>query len=423
VLEFGGTSAVDEWMAACKGGGASDGADEVQGEQRVQPTDALLALSLDTLLWVSDAAPWRFTPAASTCAPLVDLLRSPTTPWDLRLMALLLWATGGGPASLRAPPSASDGLDGVSRVQPSASDGLDGVSRVQRLWGEYAAWLPTPEQQTHLVCFCSGAERDALQDSQLVAESEWAQQLLARYWDEWFAAQAPLGTLCCTHAAVQWAMAAVRTRAFSLDLDDATCTLYPPQQPASCELVPCEQQPDGAQREAAGVNTGGKQSGGAPEVKMTEGKRAERAKGKMPAISAIAPFADMLNHSTDASTSYGVQAGEFRVALCASRNAGAEAMLCYQAAADNRQLMRTFGFTVPGNPHDRLPPPSSGPARALYDEAAATGLNRVRKILRLVVLAPTYTDIHAALSWYSDNVLPETRRPLCFLGAFILIFS
>lgn len=213
-----------------------------------------------------------------------------------------------------------------------------------------------------------------------MAESEAAQELLARYWDEWFAPQSPLGMLCCTHAAVQWAMAAVRTRAFSLDLDDATCALYPPQEPAACEHALGEEQPDGAQREAAGANTVGDQSGGASEVNTTQAKRAkraERATGKPPAISAIAPFADMLNHSTDASTSYGVQAGEFRVALCASRNAGAEALLCYQAAADNRQLMRTFGFTVPGNPHDRLPPLSSGAARALYDDAAATGLDRV----------------------------------------------
>ena len=248
----------------------------------------------------------------------------------------------------------------------------------RRRRGEYAAWLPTPAEQTHLVCFRSGAERDALQDSQLAAESEEAQERLARHWDEWFAPHAPLGELCCTHAAVQWAMAAVRTRAFSLDLDDATCALYPPrEEPAACERVPGGEQAEGAQREAAGANTAGSRSGGAPEANTTEGKRAERVKGKAPAISAIAPFADMLNHSTDASTSYGVRAGEFRVALCASRNAGAEALLCYQATADNRQLMRTFGFTVPGNPHDRLPPPSSATARALYDDAAATGLNRV----------------------------------------------
>ena len=119
---------MDEWMAACKGGGGSDRAHEPEppAAQRVQPTDALLALSLDALLWVSDAPPWRFTPAATACAPLVDLLRSSTVPWDLRLMALLLWATGGGPAPLRAP---------------AADDGVDRASRVQRLWcARLAVW-------------------------------------------------------------------------------------------------------------------------------------------------------------------------------------------------------------------------------------------------------------------------------------------
>lgn len=144
MLDFGGTSAVDAWMAACKGGAASDGADEPQEEQRVQPTDALLALSLDALLWVSDTPPWRFTPAATACAPLADLLRSSTTPWDLRLIALLLWATGGGPAPLRSP---------------AADDGLEAVSRVQRLWCALLA-VAACVYVCVLVCACMREERD-----------------------------------------------------------------------------------------------------------------------------------------------------------------------------------------------------------------------------------------------------------------------
>jgi hypothetical protein len=51
----------------------------------------------------------------------------------------------------------------------------------------------------------------------------------------------------------------------------------------------------------------------------------------------------------------------------------------YQAHADNRQLMRTFGFSVPGNPHDRLPPLSCGAAKKMRDTVAASGLDRVRE--------------------------------------------
>eukprot|EP00959_Pyramimonas_sp_CCMP1952_P196794 4114975-Pyramimonas_sp.AAC.1 len=44
----------------------------------------------------------------------------------------------------------------------------------------------------------------------------------------------------------------------------------------------------------------------------------------------------------------------WQISLQASLGAGREAMLCYMDRADNTKLMTTFGFTIPGNPHDNL---------------------------------------------------------------------
>jgi hypothetical protein len=68
----------------------------------------------------------RFTPAAAACAPLAALLRDPGAPWDLRLMALLLWATAGGPPEMRAPL--------VPPTAAAAAAAAAGSCGVQRLW-------------------------------------------------------------------------------------------------------------------------------------------------------------------------------------------------------------------------------------------------------------------------------------------------
>ena len=121
-------------------------------------------------------------------------------------------------------------------------------------------------------------------------------------------------------------MAAVRTRAFSVELDTASCALYPPvcaheQQHAH------EQQPvRGEQSQPQGAAVRVAQAAGGKRERTPEGAESN-------SISAIVPIADMLNHSTDASTAYDVSCGEFRVSLCASQTAGAEALLCYQVKA------------------------------------------------------------------------------------------
>eukprot|EP00854_Cymbomonas_tetramitiformis_P007653 gene7653-9117_t len=49
-------------------------------------------MPLDLLLWVTDKAPWASTPAAASYPPLMQILGADVD-WDLKLAALLLWAT------------------------------------------------------------------------------------------------------------------------------------------------------------------------------------------------------------------------------------------------------------------------------------------------------------------------------------------
>eukprot|EP00241_Pyramimonas_parkeae_P001704 CAMPEP_0114224634 /NCGR_PEP_ID=MMETSP0058-20121206/219_1 /TAXON_ID=36894 /ORGANISM="Pyramimonas parkeae, CCMP726" /LENGTH=471 /DNA_ID=CAMNT_0001335137 /DNA_START=27 /DNA_END=1442 /DNA_ORIENTATION=- len=323
VLEYG-SDQVDQWMAACQG----------TSSVKNEPSSPLLSLPMHLLLWVSDKAPYMFTPGAAECDELADLLRSKAS-WDLKLTAMMFWAT-------RPPP---------------ASEASSHTISVQQLWHQYVPFLPSLQQMSHLLLF-NDAEREELQDDELASYSVACQKLLDDWYCTYFAPEAPLGCLGASYEDIEWAMAIVRTRAFSLPLDKATC---------------------------------------ADLHATSEGKAGEERWDML--ISAASPFADMLNHTVDASTTFQIKNSFFEIALCASRSAGAEADLCYMQNGSNADLMQTFGFSIPGNPNDRIKFPD---ASAL----PGGGLNKVEllRYMQVTKLGETSEMVFQADNRFLDTI-------------------
>lgn len=73
-------------------------------------------------------------------------------------------------------------------------------------------------------------------------------------------------------------------------------------------------------------------------------------------MSMMVPKIDLANHSFDANAEWSSDFASGSLALTANQNIAKGQPVCidYGAELDNTDLMRVFGFVVPGNPNDRL---------------------------------------------------------------------
>lgn len=73
-------------------------------------------------------------------------------------------------------------------------------------------------------------------------------------------------------------------------------------------------------------------------------------------LALMVPTADLANHSFQQNSVYTLRAsqGSFEMKTCRSVKDGEAICISYGADKTNAELMRDYGFFVPGNPHDRL---------------------------------------------------------------------
>eukprot|EP00854_Cymbomonas_tetramitiformis_P007654 gene7654-9118_t len=212
-------------------------------------------------------------------------------------------------------------------------------------------------------CYEINPKNEGKKDAHLADVSESVRELVASWHRQHFADGTPLQGLSVEEEELAWAVATVRTRAFSVNVDAAT-------------------------RSASALE-------GGEEVFITT----------------LAPFADMLNHNPDAPVSFDARSGHFEIKWNGVAQAGSEATLCYMAKADNRALLQTFGFSMAGNVYDRirLPPaatlPGGGICKAsLLQQLGLTQLGASEELM--------FTDCAGDLDQAPESS-PARERVLC----------
>eukprot|EP00899_Mesostigma_viride_P010051 jgi/Mesvir1/19047/Mv12810-RA.1 len=344
----------------------------------------LLAVPFELLLYVSLEPPWRFNEDASVDGHLKALCESSgMLQAKMKLALLLLWATG-GPAGASTPPAHAQAS--TSPAQGQREESSLNLTRTQRMWRDYLFWLPTGDQQTTTVAFTS-ADVSELQDAELEAEVLANEAGVDKLWRVLadFAAGTPLGdALGDTPDNFRWALATVFERSLTVPF------------------------PALAQDEGTSSPSTGDQG-------------PSRDQGAEPLMLVLAPFIDMANHS-NALEEYGnamlsyvpadddvirglaslreptgavslepsiVSPGQCAGADPPGQDAGAgslvtdaspiqphllltyresaaapgrEACICYLENAENRDLLRSFGFSLQNNPADQLTLLATSPA-------------------------------------------------------------
>ena len=73
-------------------------------------------------------------------------------------------------------------------------------------------------------------------------------------------------------------------------------------------------------------------------------------------LALMVPMADLANHSFQHNSVYALRAsqGSFELKSCRAIKQGEAVCISYGQDKTNAELMRDYGFFVPGNPHDRL---------------------------------------------------------------------
>lgn len=73
-------------------------------------------------------------------------------------------------------------------------------------------------------------------------------------------------------------------------------------------------------------------------------------------LALMVPMADLANHSFQHNSVYALRAsqGSFELKSCRAMKQGEAVCITYGQDKTNAELMRDYGFFVPGNPHDRL---------------------------------------------------------------------
>jgi len=182
-------------------------------------------------------------------------------------------------------------LDKERQKSPGGSLNADGRS----LWGQYLALLP-PEHE--MCCLLNYTQEDAkeLQLQQLVVEAkvqrEWSEYCHSYY----FSKATGLYKFADSMEDSIWACAMVRSRTFSENVNGEGITL-------------------------------------------------------------MVPYADLANHSFSHNSTFcvGQSRQNFELRSVVHIGKGVEAAISYGESKCNYQLLRDYGFVVPGNPNDRIP--------------------------------------------------------------------
>lgn len=176
------------------------------------------------------------------------------------------------------------------------------------VWGPYLQLLPTAED---VACLLNYGPQDAkeLQFKSMVDEAktqhEWAMSVHRRVFDP-KAGELRSLKLAQQPADTLWAMSMVRTRTFSEAVNGENITL-------------------------------------------------------------MVPYADLANHAFVHNATFCMARDNkrFELRLLTGLAAGAEATICYGESKPNAEVMRDYGFVVPGNPNDRITVPEHGPLPTL----------------------------------------------------------
>ncbi|KAG1657317.1 hypothetical protein FOA52_008045 [Chlamydomonas sp. UWO 241] len=207
-----------------------------------------------------------------------------------------------------------------------------------QLWRGYLSSLPAPDDATCLLAFAAGEEVEALQLPHLKEEArtqrEWIEWVHKKYFCARTGELRGLGLAPEGRCDTFWAAAMVRTRTFS--------------------------------EEVAG-----------------EG------------ITLMVPFADLANHSFDNNGTFGMARGDrtrFELRSVCELAASQEVCITYGQEKTNTELMRDYGFVVPGNPNERLVLPGASALEPLNGESLLHALQLAGDWAKRSALARTGGD-------------------------------
>ena len=238
---------------------------------------------------------------------VVELLAAEKVDWNVKLVALLMWAIRGGD------------------------------SRLQKLWSAYksAGFLPDLEAMPCLLNFTDDASCVALQDPSLEAEAKELVVNIDTWHEHYFAEGKELHELCPTARDLRWALSIIRTRSMTLPVMAANRRHRKPIPNLSDD-----------------------------EAQKLADEEDEYICGY---VKALVPFVDMVNHAAPSPikdlpisnahiTLEPGATGECMVHLTAESKlkAGKEITFTYFSDGDNADLLRTFGFIEPGNPNEAI---------------------------------------------------------------------